>query len=114
MVYNEKGVELFMKITSDINKHNREDASRLEKLFAAKKPYITYVLIAINVLCYFFAVMSGNYVGIINKFSIVGSKIRDGEYFRLFSGIFLHLGVLHLTLNSSFYLKFFYSTSSYS
>ncbi len=28
--YNENGLELFMKITNDINKHNKEDANRLD------------------------------------------------------------------------------------
>ena len=42
MKYSEKGVDLFMKITGDINKHNREDAKRLDKVFKSKVPYITY------------------------------------------------------------------------
>ena len=29
--FSEKGTELFMKITGDINKHNQEDARKIEK-----------------------------------------------------------------------------------
>ena len=31
---NEKGAELFMKITKDINKHNQEDSKKVEKVYA--------------------------------------------------------------------------------
>ena len=46
MEYSEDGIELFAKITSDINKHNREDATRLENVFKDKGTYITSFLIA--------------------------------------------------------------------
>ena len=53
MEYSEEGIELFMKITGDINKHNREDASKLDKVFKSKTPYITYFLMAACVIFYF-------------------------------------------------------------
>ena len=52
MVYNENGMELFVKITNDINKHNKDDASRLEEVFKSKVPYITYFLIAFNIFLF--------------------------------------------------------------
>jgi thiamine kinase-like enzyme len=48
--FTEKGTELFMKITSDINKHNQEDARKIEKVFKNKFPMITYILIAFNII----------------------------------------------------------------
>ncbi len=101
MKFSEKGVELFMKITGDINKHNKEDASKLESVFKAKVPYITYFLIAVNVIFYFVPMLLGNdvYQYIIDAYCIHGPSIRAGQYYRLFTGIFLHGSLIHLIFN---------------
>ena len=59
--YTEKGFELFAKITGDINEHNRKDASRIEQVFKDKVPYITYFLIALNVIFYVVPILLGDY-----------------------------------------------------
>ena len=64
--YNEKGFELFTKITGDINEHNRKDASRLEKLFSSKVPYVTYFLIIVNVIFFIVPILMGNYQQVLN------------------------------------------------
>ena len=99
MKYNEDGFELFAKITNDINKHNKEDASRLEKVFKNKGPYFTYFLIALNVIFYFVPVLFGNYEEIVKNFCIHGPSIRAGQYYRLLTGMFLHGNIWHLFLN---------------
>ncbi len=92
--FKENGFELFLKITDDINKKNEEDAKMNEDVFKMRKPIITYVLIAINVLvfiiCQFF-----NYI----PFAVNRIAIVNGEYYRLITGIFLHGNVLHLAFN---------------
>lgn len=119
LIYNEEGVELFNKITYDINEHNKRDASKIEKVFSSKFPMITYLLIAINILLYIIPIMFGSYNSIINKFCIYGPDIRAGEYYRLITGIFLHGNIIHLAFNcyslyvigtqiESFYGKFKY------
>lgn len=100
MEYSEEGIELFMKITGDINKHNREDASKLDKVFKSKTPYVTYFLIAVCVIFYFVPVLSGHYSDIIDLYCIHGPSIRAGQFYRLLTGIFLHGGLLHLLCNS--------------
>ena len=50
--FNEEGIELFAKITEDINKKNIKDAKEAEDVFKEKTPYITYILIAINVIMF--------------------------------------------------------------
>jgi len=99
MVYSEDGLELFTKITNDINEHNIKDASKIENVFKDKGPYITYVLIGINVLLYLVPILLGNYEYIINKYCIHGPSIRGGEYYRLITGMFLHGSIMHLFFN---------------
>ena len=100
LVYSEDGMELFAKITNDINEHNIKDASKIENIFKDKGPYITYVLIAINVLLYLIPILMGNYDYIINKYCVHGPSIRIGEYYRLITGIFLHGSLIHLFFNA--------------
>ena len=97
--YSEEGVELFMKITGDINKHNKEDATRLEKVFKSKVPYITYFLIAVNCIFYFVPLILGQYQYVIDTLCVHGPSIRAGQYYRLLTGIVLHGSLMHLFFN---------------
>ena len=99
LIYSENGVDLFMKITGDINKHNKEDAVRLEKVFKAKVPYVTYLLIAINCIFFFVPFILNQYDYVVNVMCVHGPSIRAGEYYRLLTGMFLHGNILHLGLN---------------
>ncbi len=99
MEYSEEGVELFAKITNDINQHNREDASKMAKLFRNKGPYVTYFFIAVNVIFYLVPLLLGQYQNVINDFCVHGPSIRAGQYYRLFTGTILHGGFFHLLFN---------------
>ncbi len=97
--FSEEGVQLFVKITNDINTHNKTDAEKVDEVFKTKYPIVTYILIAINVLLYFIPILTGSYETIIDKFCIYGPYIRSGEIYRLFTGIFLHANIMHLAFN---------------
>lgn len=97
--FTEKGTELFMKITGDINKHNQEDARKVEKVFRSKFPMITYILIAFNVILYVAPALFGELNNVILDFCVHGPSIRYGQYYRLLTGAFLHTGLIHLAVN---------------
>ena len=97
MDFKEKGLELFMKITSDINKKNEGDAKMNEDVFRPKKPVITYALIIINVLVFILSVFNDS---ILPMFAVNRELIVNfGQYYRLITGMFLHGTILHLLFN---------------
>ncbi len=97
--FSERGLELFLKITEDINQKNQVDAKRANEVFEMKKPYITYILIALNIFIYLFFTFFGKYDDVINDFALYGPFVRLGEYYRLLSCVFLHANIIHLALN---------------
>lgn len=104
--FDEEGVKLFMKITDDIAHKNEENGKRAEEIFAVRKPYVTYALLAINILLFIIMVIvSGDGVygfktDTLVKFGgNVKSLVLDGEYWRLIASAFLHDGFLHLICN---------------
>lgn len=96
--FKEKGLELFVKITEDLNKKNQEDSAKIESVFKMKKPFVTYTLIAINVLVFFLELLYG-----IQETAYYGANIaeyiRAGEFYRLITSAFMHAGIIHLMCN---------------
>ena len=99
LTYTEKGAELFMKITKDINKHNQEDAQKVEKVFKSKFPTITYALIAINVILFVIPLLYSQLQQMVDTLCVHGPSIRAGEYYRLIGGMFMHGSLFHLIFN---------------
>lgn len=97
--FNEKGIALFAKITSDINEHNKKDAKKINAVFKNNFPMITYWLIAVNVILYVIPVLFGLYDDLIANYSVWGPAIREGQTYRLLTGVFLHGGIVHLLFN---------------
>ena len=94
--FKEDGMALFMKITRDINKKNQVEAKHAEDVFKMKKPIITYIFIALNVIMYLLTVYNEDilYALANNPASILG-----GEYYRLLTSAFIHADIFHILLN---------------
>lgn len=103
--YKEKGMDLFMKLTSEISKKNEDDAIKAEKVFKIKEPKVTKTLIFINVLLFMITYLISSqgisitgeglyFFGALHKDSVL-----NGEIYRIFTSAFLHADVLHLMIN---------------
>ncbi len=92
----EKGVELLFKITDDINSSNEKKNKKMEKIFSAKKPIITYIIIALCIIM--FIANLGGFDPIIytakNEYLAKIASLYD-----LLICTFIHAGIIHIGLN---------------
>ena len=99
LTFTEKGMNLFLRITDDINKKNVNEARRVEEIFKPKKPIVTTSLIAINVLIFVIGNIFGVHNGLISLFGNYKPAVLAGDYYRLFTCMFLHADVFHIAFN---------------
>jgi len=97
--YSEEGIKLFMKITNDINKHNVKDNHKVEEIFKPKYPIVTYTLIVLNALLYIIPFLFNESEFFLTKFSVYSPLIKNGQYYRILTGGFLHANIFHVLFN---------------
>lgn len=100
----EAGMELFIKLSSEISRKTEEDAISNEKVFKEKKPYITVILLAINIIVFVLMYLLGNGSTNIDTLYTFGANYapavwQGGDYYRLLTSAFLHIGITHLLCN---------------
>ncbi|NLN40502.1 MAG: rhomboid family intramembrane serine protease [Clostridiales bacterium] len=75
-------------------------------------PYITYIILGINIVVWLLMNFTGLIMGWNQNVQLLffGAKVNEfvaqGQYWRLFTAMFLHIGILHLFFNS--YALFIY------
>lgn len=121
--HKEKGIDLFVKISDDINKESLEKSKKVEKVFASKLPIITYIIMAVCCIMFVLMYVFGNGstdIRTLLKFGANSSYyVKNGQFYRLFTCMFLHAGIIHIVCNmyslyvigpqvESFYGKFKY------
>lgn len=94
----EKGLELFTKLTGDINETNAKKAKKAKNIFDMKKPIITYILLAVNIITYILTHIIGP-DKFISWFGLYPPAVISGQYYRLFTSMFLHANLFHLIFN---------------
>lgn len=97
--HDEKGMELFAKITTDINKKSKEEVDKMNKIFKSNTPVLTIMLITINVLIFLYGLFFDKNSMLINNFALYAPYVRGGDYYRLISSSFLHVSLFHLLVN---------------
>ena len=101
-------MELFIKLTNDINKKNFDESKKAEEVFAKKTPYVTYIMMGICVVLYLLtSLVGGNFIeqnpNVLHDYgALVNFNMMNNSYLeliRLVSSVFLHAGILHLLCN---------------
>lgn len=99
----EKGMNLFIKITDEIARKNEETSIKAEDIFSKKKTIITSIILAINIILfismYLFGKGSQDVYTLVNFGANVRYLVRSGEFYRLITSAFLHIGIIHLLCN---------------
>lgn len=103
---NEKGFDLLINVTKEINEKTEEKNRNYEDVFKQKKILITYILMGINIGMFFltyliYFITKGN-VDLYNLLSVNTSAVKSGEIYRLITGTFMHAGPLYLPIHLFF------------
>ncbi|WP_130859826.1 rhomboid family intramembrane serine protease [Gracilibacillus phocaeensis] len=100
-----QGLALSYEVTAlqkRITDYHQQTLKDVQAVFQRAKPYMTYLLLAINLIMFFLLESNG---GSTNTETLIdyGAKynvaILDGEWWRILSSMFLHIGFVHLILN---------------
>ena len=97
--HDEKGMELLFKITDDINHANEKKNKKMDKIFSAKKPVVTYTLIILCIIMFAISGFGYSTDTLIRFGANYGPLVKQGEIYRLVACMFLHAGILHIGLN---------------
>ncbi len=103
--HKEKGIDLFMKISEDINQNTYKKSLKVDKIFSKKVPIITYTIMIICLLVFIATYIFGNGsqdAQTLLKFGAnwdVLTKSSPKEYYRLLTSTFLHIGFIHIIVN---------------
>ncbi|MFB1050358.1 rhomboid family intramembrane serine protease [Paraliobacillus sp. JSM ZJ581] len=87
--------------TQIITKYNRQQRDR-QKVFQYGKPFFIYVILGINVLMFLWLELQGGSTEteiLIEYGAKYNPAIINGEWWRIISSMFLHIGMLHVFMN---------------
>ncbi len=85
------------------DEYDREPEPYVPMPEVTRKPYLTYTLLAINVVMFALAELAGGTDDsdvLLDFGAMFGPLISQGEYWRLFTAMFLHAGFMHLGFNA--------------
>ena len=97
--YSEEGFQLFLKITTEINKKNRSEAMENDSIFQKKPIILTYGILGILALIFIYSLI-GDADNLVFNYSVNGVFVRSGQIYRLLTGTFIHIDVMHFLCNA--------------
>lgn len=100
---NEQEEAYLEKLKHTVKRSTKKREEKERSLFLFGKPYFTFVLLSLILSIFVFIEMAGSTTSTLTLIDY-GAKfnplIKEGEWWRFFSAMFLHIGFLHLFMNS--------------
>lgn len=96
LLNDEKGIDLIINVTNDINEKTAKNNKVYDKIFKKKQIVFTYLLIAI---CLVVFALTNIYPSLTYILANNGGLFKLGEYYRILTCIFVHGSILHLLCN---------------
>lgn len=87
---------------SYLEKSQQKKKKEEEEVFTFGKPILTYILLAVNVFIFILLELNGGSTDtetLIKYGAKYNPDIIDGEWWRLISSMFLHIGLVHIIMN---------------
>src|SRR5574344_798298 len=96
LISKDKGIDLLINVTNDINKKTAKENKTYENTFKPKKIIATNVIIGICVAVYLLCLFIPNL-----SYLLANSRlyVTGGEWYRLLTCAFVHAGIIHLLCN---------------
>lgn len=96
----EERIQHYRRFLADKLYNKRKE---MDEIFSFGKPFLTYFILVINLIVFFMLERSGSSTSIENLIDF-GAKynpaiIENGEWWRIISSMYLHIGFLHLFMN---------------
>jgi len=103
LLLDEKGFDLILDVTKDINEKTAKENEVYESIFKPKKIVVTNILIAINIIAFFASYILSDFnfsaYNLLRMGGLYSPLVKNGEIWRLITSGFLHGGLLHLLFN---------------
>ena len=104
---NKEGLDLFIKLTDDINRKNLDESKKVEDVFSKKTPIVTYIIMIICAVLYLMSsVLSSDLFdldpNVLYKLGgLVNTSNFDSyvDFYRVFTSMFLHASLIHFLMN---------------
>lgn len=96
LINNEKGIDLIVNVTNDINKKTAKENKQYEATFKPKKIIVTNVIIGLCILVYLLCLINPNLTYLLANSRLY---VQNGEWYRLLTATLVHAGIIHLLCN---------------
>ena len=105
LIESKDGLDLIINVTNDINEKTEKENRLFAKVFSPKRIIFTKLIIIACIIMYIIlGIRNGNFLNFsATSLAVLGGNnlllVQNGEVWRILTGAFLHVGLIHLVVN---------------